>query len=125
MVWHEGPFNQVGWGQVLAADDGVVTNLDGGCGRGGEAHASCSITGNSGFALRLRHAEPNAPAWLVLSGSRLSQGLGVRARALCFPTQRPGWCWAWETPMPRATPPSCSRCLPTPGSSGSSCTSSG
>ena len=49
--------------------DGIVNDLGGGCGQGGQALGSCAIAGNPAFDHRLQNATPNVPALLLL-GSR-------------------------------------------------------
>ncbi|MEM7205951.1 MAG: hypothetical protein AAF628_37195 [Planctomycetota bacterium] len=56
--------------QRFRADDGVTTDLGGGCGKGGTAFATCARMGNSSFAPQLRLAQPRRAAWLLLSGTR-------------------------------------------------------
>jgi hypothetical protein len=54
------------------ADDGIVTDLGGGCGQGGWSAATCARVGNSGFTLRVREARRNVPAFLALGGQQLN-----------------------------------------------------
>ncbi len=42
-------------------------DLGGGCGLGGKAIVSCGKPGNAGFTIRLQHAAPASPAWLIRS----------------------------------------------------------
>ena len=78
MVWEEdGPspfFTAEGRGLLIPADDGVVTSLGGSCGQGGRAEASCSITGNQRFALRLSNAAPSSMVFAVLAARQLGFG---------------------------------------------------
>ncbi|MFO1050583.1 MAG: hypothetical protein U1F36_00045 [Planctomycetota bacterium] len=53
--------------QFFHAADGIVTSRGGGCGAGGNAHASCARSPNPTFAHRLVGALPNAPAVFVLA----------------------------------------------------------
>jgi len=52
--------------QRYRADDGITTDLGGGCGGGGWSAASCAIVGNAAFTLRLREAQRGVPAFLAL-----------------------------------------------------------
>jgi hypothetical protein len=51
-------------------DDGITTDLGGGCGGGGKAEASCARIGNPSFELNLWDARATTPAFLVLSAGR-------------------------------------------------------
>lgn len=48
------------------AQDGELTDLGGGCGPGGTAHATCGLSGTLHFGVGLRGAAPLTPAILVL-----------------------------------------------------------
>ncbi len=50
----------------FVAEDGVVTDLGGGCGLGGRAVVSCARRGNSLFVHRARNAAASVPALLLL-----------------------------------------------------------
>ncbi|MEM7310915.1 MAG: hypothetical protein AAF682_29870 [Planctomycetota bacterium] len=58
-----------------ASVDGLVSNLGGGC-AGGSIAASCAITPNGNFAVRLQDAAPLEIALLVVSESSLNQSCG-------------------------------------------------
>lgn len=51
----------------FVAEDGLVTNLGGGCGSGGSAYATCATVGSSGFTHRVRDATPSVSCYLILS----------------------------------------------------------
>ncbi len=61
---------------TFRADDGLLADLGGGCGSGGRADASCAITGNATFALRVRGASALAPTTLLLGLGRLDAPCG-------------------------------------------------
>ena len=52
------------------ADDGLVTDLGGGCGAGGRAGITCGRAGNTAFSHQLVGARANVPAYLLLATSR-------------------------------------------------------
>lgn len=56
------------WVEVSAfrADDGVVSDLGGGCAQGGRATVSCARAGNATFTHEVRDAAPQAQALLAL-----------------------------------------------------------
>jgi hypothetical protein len=62
--------------QLWRSEDGAVTNLGGGCGAGGQAHASCVRVGNWRFAHQLRGAAPGAGALLLQSFGQESDACG-------------------------------------------------
>ncbi len=62
--------------QAFLEDAGRFVDFGGGCGLGGSAFASCARAGNAGFTLRLQHAAPGAPAWLILSPEPMFVGCG-------------------------------------------------
>lgn len=59
------------------ADDGISTNLGGGCGSGGAARADCAVVGNSAFQARLRGSLPSTSAWWVMSPGRFDWTCGA------------------------------------------------
>ena len=59
------------------ADEGSISNLAGGCGTGGTAAASCAISPNSAFTIRLRSAAPSGTNYLVLSPTTLNLSCGA------------------------------------------------
>jgi len=65
-----------GFGRRFRADDGISTNLGGGCGNDGENFADCAIAGNTGFNARLRGSVPSATTFWVVSPSRLDFACG-------------------------------------------------
>ena len=50
---------------AFRAADGIVTDLGGGCGQGGEALVSCARVGNVYFTQELRGAASSSPCWLL------------------------------------------------------------
>ncbi|MGE0143102.1 MAG: hypothetical protein AB7I19_00425 [Planctomycetota bacterium] len=75
------------WEQALAGNgdiiargwrtlDGLVTPLDGGCGRGGSNRATCARSPNLTFALRLRDALPSAPTVFLFAGAAAGLSCG-------------------------------------------------
>lgn len=69
-------------GMMLPADDGIVTDLGGGCARGGTSFATCAVTGNASFALRLQGAVPMSQSWAVISAGQLLVGFPCGACTL-------------------------------------------
>jgi len=57
-------------------EDGVVSSLGGGCGRGGSNRATCARSAHS-LTLRLRDALPAATTVLLLSATQLPFGCGI------------------------------------------------
>ncbi len=62
-------------GSILArrfrAQDGLVADLGGGCGSGGQASATCARRAST-FGLRVQHAAPVSPTWLVVGFGRVN-----------------------------------------------------
>ena len=58
----------VGYGgaQLFRSNDGILTDLGGGCGSA-KAGASCAVIGNQDFYLSVWDAPANTPTWLALS----------------------------------------------------------
>ncbi len=73
IVWEETD-TATGDGDLSAvrfrSDDGIFVDLGFGCGTGGAATSTCAVIGNSGFSMRIQHANTNVPAWAVLSATR-------------------------------------------------------
>ena len=65
------------WSRLYRTDAGVVADLGGGCGSGGEAVAGCATVGNADFRHRLIGAEPSEQAFLVLGTERLDLSCGL------------------------------------------------
>ncbi|MCA8948391.1 MAG: hypothetical protein KDE27_02745 [Planctomycetes bacterium] len=66
------------FGRGFAVEDGVVSNLGGGCGGdAGVPFANCAAAGFSGFASRMRGAAANRGVWLVISPDRLDVSCGA------------------------------------------------
>ncbi|MEM7203222.1 MAG: hypothetical protein AAF628_23370 [Planctomycetota bacterium] len=69
----------VGEAQLFATEDGVVTDLGGGCGQGGRAAATCARVAHGAFSPRLRSARPGVPAFLLLGTQAASTPCGACA----------------------------------------------
>ena len=69
VAWREGPVIEI---QAFRADDGIVSDLGGGCAAGGEALVTCARTGNAGFTNELRDAAALSPATFVLGLAQTS-----------------------------------------------------
>lgn len=76
VTWNNGVLDPRLAGQTHDANDGVVVEIDPGCGEGGVAHAKCSVAGNSDFEFRLTDAAPGVPVFLGLSSSTLNMPCG-------------------------------------------------
>lgn len=59
------------------ADEGTISNLGGGCGTGGTAAASCAVSPNAAFTIRLRSAAPSGTNYLLLSPSTINLSCGA------------------------------------------------
>jgi hypothetical protein len=62
--------------QRFRADDGITTDLGGGCASGGWSAATCARVGNQGFTLRLRDAQQGVPAFLAIGTQPLAYTCG-------------------------------------------------
>ena len=69
--------DSIGVVQRFQVNDGITTDLGGGCGSGGWAAATCAIAGNQDFTLRLRDAARSTPAFVALGGQRLDFPCGT------------------------------------------------
>ncbi|MEM7201359.1 MAG: hypothetical protein AAF628_13905 [Planctomycetota bacterium] len=57
-------------GHLYRGDDGLVTDLGGGCGSGGTAYATCARSGNGDFDMRLQSAAWSVNSFLLLARKR-------------------------------------------------------
>ena len=74
IVWSERDLttqDNEGYAIRFRADDGINTNLGGGCGTGGASYAGCAMAGNASFRARLQGSLPATTAWWVVSPSRI------------------------------------------------------
>ncbi|MEM7200133.1 MAG: hypothetical protein AAF628_07700 [Planctomycetota bacterium] len=62
--------------RFFGIEDGLNTNLGGGCGRGGYTAGSCARVGNAGFTLRLRDSRRSANAVALLGATSGMAGCG-------------------------------------------------
>jgi hypothetical protein len=78
-VWEQQPAGAT-VNQVAAirydADDGIVSDLGGGCGGGGHADLSCMSVGYSSFRMRLFGASPASPSLLLLGFTAINRPCG-------------------------------------------------
>lgn len=65
-----------GFARRYRADDGISTNLGGGCGTAGASYAGCAMAGNSNFRARLRGSLPAATTFWLVSPSRFDFSCG-------------------------------------------------
>ncbi|MEM7206146.1 MAG: hypothetical protein AAF628_38185 [Planctomycetota bacterium] len=62
-------------GALFRGKDGLVIDVGGGCGQGGLPDATCAVSPNVAFRLRVLHSQPNQPAVLFLSAGRIDAPL--------------------------------------------------
>ncbi len=80
VVWEnvELPDDGTIFGRTLVTQDGLTTDLGGGCGNnGGEARAAMAARGNSNFRHHLREAAPSSTAALLFSFDRIDASCGA------------------------------------------------
>jgi hypothetical protein len=70
--------------QGFAGLAGSAKTLAPGCGQGGTAYTSCARAGHAGFALRLEHAAPGRPAFLMLQRAAPTNPSGLFCGAPCL-----------------------------------------